>query len=457
MNSKSIYTRLYALASGILLTFLFQTASAQQSVKPLSLNEAISLSIQNSKQLRVSHAKVDEANASLKTANERQLPDVSVSGSYLRLLQPNIDMKLDLKGNNDGNTDPGTKTENPKVNSAAYGIASVSVPIFSGMVIQSGKESARYLAEAARLDVDKDKEDVIQNTIAAYSNLYKAKAAVALVQENIRQSDERVKEFSNKEKNGLLARNDLLKAELQQSNYELALMDAENNLKVANLNMDIMLGLPDNTMLEVDSTVFRVDKPVDSRGVAEFEQLAYQNRKDAAAIAAREKAANAGIKGAKGEYFPSLAFTGGYIAADIPNVLTITNAVNAGIGLKYNLSSLWKAGSKVAGAKAQLAEVQANEAKLVDGIHLEVYQSYENYLLSHKKMDTYVKAIEQSEENYRITKNKHDNNLATTTDLLDADVANLQAHLNYAYAKADALVAYHKLLQASGILDSDKK
>ncbi|MDR6568859.1 Outer membrane protein TolC [Chitinophaga ginsengisegetis] len=453
MNSKSIYTRLYALASGILLTFFFQTASAQQSVKPLSLNEAISLSIQNSKQLKVSHAKVDQATASLKEANERQLPDVSVSGSYLRLTQPNIDMKLKLGDDSNG----GTKSESPKVNSAAYGIASVSVPIFAGGLIQSGKESARYLAEAARLDVDKDREDVIQNTIAAYSNLYKAKAAVALVQENIRQSDERVKEFSNKEKNGLLARNDLLKAELQQSNYQLALMDAENNLKIANLNMDIMLGLPDNTMIQVDSTVFKVDDKVDGRGVAEFEQLAYQNRKDAASLTAREKAANAGIKGAKADYFPSLAVTGGYVAAYIPNVITITNAVNAGVGLKYNLSSLWKTGSKVSNAKAQLAEVQANEAKLVDGIHLDVYQSYENYLLSHKKMDTYIKAIEQSEENYRITKNKHDNNLATTTDLLDADVANLQAHLNYAYAKADALVAYNKLLQSAGILESNNK
>jgi len=453
MNFKSIYTRLYALASGIMLTFFFQTASAQQSVKPLSLNEAISLSIQNSKQLRVSHAKVEQATASLKEANERQLPDVSVSGSYLRLTQPNIDLKLKL-GNDNGS---GSTTESPKINQAAYGMANVSLPIFAGGLIQAGKESARYLAEAARLDVDKDREDVIQNTIGAYSNLYKAKAAVFLVQENIRQSDERVKEFTNKEQNGLLARNDLLKAELQQSNYQLALMDAENNLKIANLNMDIMLGLPDNTVIQVDSTVFKVDNNIDGRGVAEFEQLAYQNRKDAASLSARERAANAGIKGAKADYFPSLAVTGGYVAAYIPNFITITNAVTAGVGVKYNLSSLWKTGSKVSGAKAQLAEVQANEAKLIDGIHLDVYQSYENYLLSHKKMDTYIKAIEQSEENYRITKNKHDNNLATTTDLLDADVANLQSHLNYAYAKADALVAYNKLLQAAGILESKNK
>ncbi|MGN7820784.1 TolC family protein [Chitinophaga sp. 22536] len=453
MNSRSIYKRLYALTSGIVLTLVFQAASAQQSVKPLSLNEAISLSLQNSKQLKASQARIEEANANVKTANERQLPDVSISGSYLRLTQPNLDLKLGKGGSNPGG---GSGMEAPKVDQAAYGMANVSIPVFAGMMIQSGKEAARYLAQAAKLDADKDRDDVIENTIGAYSNLYKATQAVKLMEENLKQSTQRVKDFSNLEKNGLLARNDLLKAELQQSNYELSLMDAQNSLKVANLNMNIMLGLPDNTTLQLDTTVFKVDDKTDGRGVAEFEQLAYQNRKDAASLGAKEKAAFANIKGVKGEYYPSLAVTGGYVAAYIPNVVTITNAVMGGVGLKYNLSSLWKTGSKVASAKAQLAQLQANEASLTDAIHLDVVRSYENYLLSRKKMDTYIKAIEQSEENYRITKNKHDNNLATTTDLLDADVANLQAHLNYTFARADALVAYNKLLQASGILDNNK-
>jgi outer membrane protein TolC len=47
-----------------------------------------------------------------------------------------------------------------------------------------------------------------------------------------------------------------------------------------------------------------------------------------------------------------------------------------------------------------------------------------------KKMQVYQKAIDQATENYRITKNKYDNSLATTTDLLDANVAQLLARLN---------------------------
>ena len=61
---------------------------------------------------------------------------------------------------------------------------------------------------------------------------------------------------------------------------------------------------------------------------------------------------------------------------------------------------------------------------------------------------------EQARENYRIVKNKFDNSLATTTELLEADVAQLQATLSYTLARADAFVAYNKLLQTAGLLNN---
>jgi outer membrane protein TolC len=64
----------------------------------------------------------------------------------------------------------------------------------------------------------------------------------------------------------------------------------------------------------------------------------------------------------------------------------------------------------------------------------------------------YKKAVDQANENYRITKDKFDNSLVTTTDLLEADVAQLQAQLSSLLSKADALVAYKKLQQTAGVL-----
>ena len=429
---------------------LAQTAEAQET-RPLSLQEAIDLSIKNNKQIRMNTARIEEATASLRGARQNALPDFSISGSYLRVAKPTIDLKLKL-GNSGGNSDTATTaTQTTDVNQAMYGIANVSLPLFAGFKIQAGVESAKYLEQAAKLDAEQNREDVIQNTIAAYSNLYKAREAVDLVKESLKGARQRSADFSNLEKNGLLARNDLLKAQLQESNFELSLLDAESNVRIATVNMDLMLGLPETTEIVPDNAAFG-KSPEDVKPLTQWESDALQNRKDIAALAAREKAAHAGIKYAKSDYYPALALTGGYVAAYIPNFITLTNALNGGIGLSYKPSSLWKNGSKVAEAKSRLLQVQINQMELDDQVRMQINQYYQSYILSLRKIDVYEKAVAQAQENYRITNNKYNNSLATTTDLLDADVAQLQARLNYAYSKADAAVAYKKLQQIAGLL-----
>ncbi|HKB43204.1 MAG TPA: TolC family protein, partial [Chitinophagaceae bacterium] len=302
----------------IIFSLLAMKITAQEK-KTLSLNEAIDLSIQNSKQLKNSQAKIEEATAALKEAVEKRLPDAKVSGSYLRLNSANFDLKT-KSNNNSGSTNSGTA---PDVSQAIYGLLNVSLPVYSGGRIRYGIESSRFLEQAAKLDAEDDKDEVIQNAIEAFANLFKAKTAVRLVKENLLQSQERTKDLSNLEKNGLLARNDLLKAELQSSNTELSLLDAENNSQLANINMNLMLGLPTSIELVLDTT--GIEKKGDSRILEDYLQAALSHRKDMAAADYRKKAAESGVRVSKSELYPSLALTGGYIAADVPNVFSVTN------------------------------------------------------------------------------------------------------------------------------------
>jgi len=252
----------------------------------------------------------------------------------------------------------------------------------------------------------------------------------------------------------LLARNDLLKAELQSSNIELSLLDAESDLKLTAFNLDLLLGLSTNAIPAIDTTGIMTGE---LKAYEEYETLAKQNRKDIQALGLREKAANTSLKIAKADAYPTIALTGGYLAAWVPKFITITNAVNAGIGIKYDLASLWKTNARLKEAKGRQAELQASEAQLDDAISIEVNQAYQHYLLNNKKIEVLQKAVAQAGENYRITKNKYDNNLVTLTDLLDADVADQQAQLNETLARADAITAWYKLIEASGTLNTDKK
>ena len=445
MNTTFKIKRMVYAAAGV-IWMAAATHSFAQNARTITLEEAIEMSLKNSKQLKLSQTNVDLAGLSIRQIKENQLPSLSISGSYLRVNTPNIDLKIKQNGND--STGGGAA---PAVHQAMYGMASASLPIFSGFRFKYGLESAHYLEQAAKLDVENDRDAIIQNTVAAYSNLYKAKKSLDLVSENLLRERERVAEFTNREKNGMLARNDLMKAKLQESNVELALLNAENDLKITTINMDLMLGLPENTSVLADSASFIQLKEEGS--VDQWEQSALAHRKDFAANGIRQKAAVTDIKVAKADFYPSIALTAGYVALNIPGVAMIPNAVNAGIGVKYDIASLWKSGAKIEQAKTRVYQLKTNEEMLLDRIHLEVNTAYFNYVLSKRKIDVYAKAVEQASENYRITKNKYDNSLVTTTDLLDADVAQVQSQINYEAAKADAIVAYKKLEQTAGMIN----
>jgi len=302
----------YLLALLLVFVAAIQPVNAQTS-RALSLQEAIELGVKNSYELKMNQAKVMEASAAVKEALDARLPDASASAAYLRLTHPTIDLKAKT-GSGSGSSQPA-----PGVSSAAYAITNVSMPLYAGGRIKYGIQSLKYLEEAAKLDADNDREAVVMNIINAYDNLYKAQAAVKVVKENLESNRQRVKDFSNLEKNGILARNDLLKSELQTSTVELALLDAENNARLANYNMTLMLGLSEST--EIIPSIGSITPANNLKALEEYVQLALQNRKDLAAVALRKKASTVGVQAAKGELYPSLAVTGGNVSETIANLI----------------------------------------------------------------------------------------------------------------------------------------
>lgn len=424
----------------VLLSFLITTQLlfAQQS-KTLTLKEAIELSLQNSNQLKLSAAKIEETTSQIKEAEDKKLPDASISGSYLYLpIKPNVNLKTNSSGGG------------PNVSQVIYGTANVSVPLYTANKIKYGIESAKILQQALTLDAATDKSAVILNTTTACINLFKAKEAISLVNENLAQATQRVKDLSNLEKNGIIPRNDLLKAELQKSNIELSLLDAESNYKIACVNMNLLIGWPEQTEIMPDRTGLAL--PTFIKTIEEYEQDATTNRNEIEALNMRKKMALIGVKATKADAYPTIALTGGYVAADIPNFFSVVNAVNIGIGVKYNLASLWKSKTKIEIANSKVKQLEINQQVVNDNIHLQINQAYQNFIVSRKKVQVIENAVIQATENYRITKNKYDNNLSTTTELLEADVALLQSKLGVTNAKADSFLAYQKLLYASGLL-----
>lgn len=282
-----------------------------------------------------------------------------------------------------------------------------------------------------------------------YGDLYKAQRSVDLLKQSLKSGNERVKEFQDREQNGLIARNDLLKAQLQVSKIELSLDEAEKNVRLLNYQLVSLLKLPEGTEMEISPD--QIDSDLFSKTV-KTESEALDSRKDLEAVRFGKKAAESNIKVARSAYYPSLALTGGYVALDVQNVVNVTNAMNVGVGVSYNLSSIFKNGTEVKAAKSKAKELEQQEAILTDHIKTEIVRARENYELSLKQDAVYAQAVTQADENFRIVKDKYDNGLSDTNDLLEADVEDLSAKINQTYAKANVILKYYEWLEASGQL-----
>ena len=426
------------------LIFIFATIGFQaQEKRMLTLNEAVKLGIDNSKNLKIDAAKVQEATANFLEAKNNRLPSLKVSGTALALANADVNLKILPPSENGGNA--------VKANSAFLANVSASMPIYAGGKIKYGIQSAEYLIEAAKLNSENNQVEIAYNIAQAYNNLFKANQSIQVLTENLASSEKRDQTFQKLENNGVIARNDRLKANLQTSNLELQLLEAENNFKIATINMDLLLGLPESTEIEIPENYIQDSSLMEP--VSYYVTEAFKNRKDLQALDYQKKSSLLSIKSAKAESLPTIALTGGYVAADVPNVLTVLNAANIGVGINYNIDNLWKKNSSLVRAEARDQQLSLSNDLLNDQIKLEINRDYQNAVYAQKRIAIYEKSSLQADENYRVTKNKYDNGLATITELLDADSAQVVTHVSVINAKADAALAYRKLLQSTGTLN----
>ncbi len=424
----------------ILMLSILPKVNAQQT-KPLTLQEVISLSKENSKLLKLSKTQLENAKFQIEQAKNQRLPDLNITGQGLYLFNT-TKMKLDIPVSSGSGA-------MPTPDYALVGQAALSVPLFSGFKITNGIAVAKYNQQLQEANYSVQEDDVEMQAIEVFVNLYKTKQARKVVEANLEEAKQNTKDFQNLEKNGMVARNDLLRVQLQESNIELALMETKKNFNVINYNLDLLLGLPENTVIDPQ---LDFDYRPDAISEEDYLSKADDNRKEYQVLDFQDKIARKNVEIAKGDYYPQIALSGGYIYVDIHNLGSMQNATNAGLGIKYNLASLFKNRSAVASAKNQVQQVQDNLAILDDRIKNQIHSAYQEYNYSIDQTHVYDKALEQADENYRIVKNKHDNGLANTDDLLNANLEQLQAALNQANGKADVLLTYYTLLKQAGLI-----
>ena len=417
------------------------SSTEAQEKTSLTLDEAIHLAWTKSNEVVLANTKVNTKKYELQSVKNNQYPDFKISGQYQRLANASLDLKI--------NTGSSSSQTPPVVHQLMIGQANVILPVFEGFKIQNGIKMSENLYQAETATALQSKDEIAMEVINYYAGLYKAQKTLGLLKENQKRAEQRAFDFGEMEKNGIIPRNDLLKSQLQVSKVQLSIDETNNNLNIINYYLVTLLKLPPETKLEIKESDFA---NFQMNNIPTDEQPALENRKDLEAIQFKEKASKDNIKMAKSAYYPSLSFIGGYTALDLQNVVTIKFSMNFGIGLSYDLGSIYKNGTMVKLAESKSLEVQNSKEILTDYIKGQVQKAIEDYDLALKQNIVYLQAVDQATENYRIVKDKYDNGLSDTNDLLEADVDQLNARINTALARANIIQKYYELLSATGQL-----
>ena len=417
----------------------------------LSLDSAINMGIQHSHQLGMANAEVTKTQSQLGEIKDMIMPNIDVSLGYSRLSDVPVEYF----------SFPGSSVEIPST--ALFPIilnnysasASLQESVFNGFEWKYAVTGMQYTEKSAEYSYESKKKDVAINVITMYLNLFKLEKAYFLIKESLEEITAHVKEVSDFASHGLATQNDVLRVKLQLSNTQLSEIDIANQMQTINFNLDLTLGLPENTAIQIDTATILSDKTI--QPLPYYFQKFSGNRNDIQAADMQEKAAEANIKLTKSSLYPKVSVGADYNYLRpnpriIPPLDQFQPTWDIGIRISYSLTGLYENKNKASESKAKLLAAQASYDQLNESAKMDINQSYTQYKEALEKIQVSQLSLDQATENYKIVKSRYDNHIALLTDLLDANNYLLNAEINVISAKADSQLAYYSLLKAAGEL-----
>lgn len=410
----------------------------------MTIEQAIDIGIKNSKTLNISSQKVLASKARTKELRTNLYPALKLSASYTRLSE------VDPFAINMG---PTTLNITSSILNNYSAKLSLVQPLFMGNKITAGINAADYSLDATNEDYSKDREDLILNIKNAYWNLYKATEMKKVLDENVQQVQAHVTDAQNMMAQGMMTRNDVLKIELQLSDIKYKQADANNAVQLAGIALNNVLGIPLTMNIAVGSGIDVKD--FNNNDLANLLSTSYAVRPELKAADLRSKAGEAGVTAAQAGWYPQLSLVGNYTYARpnsriFPTKDQFDGTWDVSLALSYDLWN-WNATSyQTQQAEAQLLQAKDAYSLAKDAVTLEVTQNFLNVNQAKEKITIAKLAQEQAEENFRVTGEKFKQGLALSSELIDAEVAYLQAKTNYTTSVVDYELALARLQKSVG-------
>jgi outer membrane protein TolC len=412
----------------------------QTAVSPdVDLNRAVALALEANISAQISNQRTRAANAVVKSRRTEFLPTLSTKYGYIRYDEARFSV------------DPTIGVIQPEEQYAW--VTSVTQPVFTGFALTHQYSLAQMGLDTARLNEALVRRDIVFESKRVYFLLLKAQKLKAVAEEAVTILEAQTEVAVNYHEVGMTPLNDLLKTKVELANARQDLVVAQNGLEIARADFNLLLRRPIGT--PVTPTDILDYAPL-SCSLATCLETAEKDRVEVAVanleIQIREKE----VTLAKKDYYPTVQVQGNYYK------LGSDWQVDGGEGISN--SSFWdvqaqarwdfwqwgKTGHGVAEKKSKLAEARLLRTELMDNIQRQVKQAWLKADEFEKNITTVQSAIDQAREGFRISEELFKEQMATSTDVLDARTQLSETMTRYYNALYDFQIAVAALDRAMG-------
>lgn len=415
-----------------------------QAPVALSIEEAVERALEHNRRLEAARADARAAEAAYHEVRARRLPSVQARAGYTRLsTAPAAEIEI-----------PGfdtTFTLFPVPLDQVHSEVGVEAPLFTGFRLVNQTRAAAHQAEAMALLAEQEAADVAFAVRATYWRLQQAAALRAALEAGLRAVDEHVRRVAVLIGEGAALQVDLLAARTRRSEVLLEMLDADNALELARLELNRMIGLPLDAQVEA-STPAAPSPDVD---LDLYVAAAVEARPQLTALAAGVRAAAAELAAARGAWLPEVAAFGRFVYAR-PNPIFFLEQdefrghFEGGLVVRW---SLFQGGARPAarrGAEARLEAAQARLAEAQEVVRVEVRRRYLELRRALEAADVAGQHLEEAQETFRVVERQFAEGAVLAGQVLEAERALRAARARQAQAAGEVAIAEAALLNVVG-------
>ena len=426
------------------ILFLMSTAAF---AKDLTLDEAIELSLNNSKKIEISSKNMKIGDLNLGRAFKAALPSVTYEGSYSRYEHTQRDMYGRETGvNKFSNLSEMGQQDYLKSEKGGYtSQVVISQPIFQGGAILGGIKGAKAQANISDLSYMADKRDVRLNTIQMFSNIVRYQKDLEALETSKKELEIRYKEQQNKLELKLIIKADLLKTEVALLQVESDIIQTKNLIEVEMKKLKIDTGLTGEEDLNL--VEFTVPEGL-SEGI-EFENdmvTAKTQSLDALISKNSVEYAKAEKMVAFSDNLPKVnAFVqyGGYERESMDDTFH-NEEWRGGVQVSWELFNFGSGIDSFRVANENYKIEKLNDSIAQDNIEINLTTAYSEVIRLEKLRIAMKNSLEASQENYNIDTERYKAGLLSTQDYLNSEAQLRQSKVDYNKAETDYLVAFEK-------------